>query len=89
MTEPTNTWVKEAAEVALSRAQEACIAAHIDPNLHEELLASFVIEEVRIAVAEMDTVRLTVALRPPSCSPNLSTREFSLPMQVDGQLTPS
>ena len=53
MIEPTNTWVKKAAELALSRAQEACIAPQIDPNIHEELLASFVIEEVRIAVAEM------------------------------------
>ncbi len=53
MIEPTNTWVREAAELALKRAQEACTAAQIDPSLHEELLASFVIEEVRIAVAEM------------------------------------
>ena len=53
MSEPTNTWAQEAAELALKRAQEACIAAQIDPNLHDELLASFVIEEVRIAVAEM------------------------------------
>ena len=53
MIEPTNTWAEGAAELALNRAQEACIAAQIDPILHEELLASFVIEEVRIAVAEM------------------------------------
>ncbi len=53
MIEPTNTWAERAAELALKRAQEACIAAQLDPNLHEELLASFVIEEVRIAVAEM------------------------------------
>jgi len=53
MIDPTNTSVKEAAQLALKRAQEACIAAQIDPNLNEELLASFVIEEVRIAVAEM------------------------------------
>lgn len=53
MIESTDTWVKEAAELALNRAQEACIAAQIDPTLLEELLASFVIEEVRIAVAEM------------------------------------
>ena len=53
MIEPTNTWAEGAAELVLKRAQEVCIAAQIDPNLHEELLASFVIEEVRIAVAEM------------------------------------
>ena len=53
MIEPTNTWAERAAELALNRAQEACVAAQLDPNLHEELLASFVIEEVRIAVAEM------------------------------------
>jgi hypothetical protein len=53
MIEPTNTWAEGAAELALNRAQEACVAAQLDPNLHEELLASFVIEEVRIAVAEM------------------------------------
>ena len=85
MSEPADTWAEGAAELALKRAQEACIAAQIDPNLHEELLTSFVIEEVRIAVAE----RPMVGLLPPSCSPNLSIREFSLPRQVDGQLTPS
>src|SRR5258708_12882081 len=53
MIEPTNTWAERAAELALNRAQDACVAAQLDPNLHEELLASFVIEEVRIAVAEM------------------------------------
>jgi hypothetical protein len=53
MIEPTNTWAKEAADLALRRAQEVCIAAQIDPNLHEELLTTFVIEEVRIAMAEM------------------------------------
>jgi len=53
MIEPTNTWVREPAELALKRAQEACTAAQIDPHLHEEQLTSFVIEEVRIAIAEM------------------------------------
>ncbi len=85
MIEPTNTWAEGAAELALKRAQEACIAAQIDPNLHEELLTRFVIEEVRIAMAEMAHCK---ARPPPSCSPNLSTREFSLRRQVDGQLTP-
>ena len=53
MIELTNTSAEAAAELALKRAQEACIAAQIDPNLYDELLPSFVIEEVRIAVAEM------------------------------------
>ena len=52
MSEPANTWAKEAAKLAMSRARELCIAAQLD-NLHEGLLATFVIEEVRIAVAEM------------------------------------
>lgn len=53
MIEPANKRVREAAELALSRAQEVCIAAQIDPSLHAELLAGFVIKEVQIAVAEM------------------------------------
>lgn len=53
MIEPTNKRVREAAELALSHAQEVCIAAQIDPTLHAELLVGFVIEDVRIAVAEV------------------------------------
>jgi hypothetical protein len=90
MIEPTNIWAERAAELALTRAQEACVAAQLDPNLHEELLASFVIEEVRIAVAEMAHCKAHGGpTPPPSCSPNLSIKEFSLRTQVDGQLAPS
>lgn len=53
MQERTTPRAKQAAELALKRAQDECLAAQIDPGLHEEMLTQFVIEEVGLAMAEM------------------------------------
>jgi hypothetical protein len=44
---------KEAARIALEKAHAECVIAGLNPTPHADLLAEFVTEEVRKALAEM------------------------------------
>jgi hypothetical protein len=53
MNQTLDTWAKQAADVALRRAQAECHSANVDAEQNSELLTLFVIDEVRLAIAEM------------------------------------
>jgi hypothetical protein len=74
MIEPTNTSVKEAAQLALKRAQEACIAAQIDPRLHEELLKLLSSKRSALLLPKWHTVRPMVGL--PTTAAFMLTQPF-------------
>lgn len=53
MTYPSTPWAEKTADFALRKAKETCLKAQIDPDQYEDDLTTFVIEEVKIAIADM------------------------------------